>query len=85
MSILRPTEEVESEVDDQKESQSPNFPGEGDEVMKATELKYENRADPKITIELPDPQSSREQDERENGHSASTSDEEQRPMSKLQL
>ena len=84
MSILRPTEEVESEVDDQKESQSPNFPGEGDEVMKATELKYE-MADPKITIKLPDPQSSREQDERENGRSASTSDEEQRPMSKLQL
>ena len=87
MAILRPTDEVEGEaVIDQKEFQPP--PSEGDEVMKATELKYET-ADPKITTaaELPDPQRSKGQDDDEsnspgeNSHSASTSDKES--MSKL--
>ena len=50
MAILSPTEKMESEVDDPKELQPL--------VLKVAELKYE-KADPKITIELPDPQSSK--------------------------
>ena len=62
MAILRPTEEVEGEVDDQKQLQPPDFLSGGDEVLKVAELKYE-MADPQITTELQDPQKSKGQDE----------------------
>ena len=86
MAILRPSEEVEGEVDGQEELQPPDFSSGGDEVLKVTELET---ADPKITTELQDLSKSKGQDEsnssRENSDSASTSDKELQSMSKLQL
>ena len=88
VAILRSTEEVKSKVDDKKELQPPDGSSEGDEIFKVAEQNDET-ADPKITVELPDPQKSKGQDEsnssRENSRSDSTNDDEQQSMSKLQL